>query len=576
MKINKTIKKINILLKDLYKKTQSKENLQFYSTEIYNLIKHFNKKKNLSKSLIIDEKLSLLITYADNITDGRNKKKLKIFKEFFTKFLKISFNAIHFLPFYPSSSDSGFSVKDHYKVDPKLGNWQDISDLSKYNFIMADIVINHSSSRGIWFKNFLLNKSPGKDYFFTVSNKFNSKNVVRPREHKLLKKIKLRDENKNLWRTFSPDQIDLNFKNPKVLIRFIKIMFELIKYGVNIFRLDAIAYLWKDSGTKCINHPNTHKIVKLFRLICANLNEKKVLITETNLPEKQNLSYFGNNDQANWIYNFSLPPLIIKSLLFENGSELTRWSKKFPNLKKDNCYLNFLASHDGIGMRPAEGLLTKSKLNKLFKRLKKNGGEFSYRKIKGSKKRVYEANITLYNAFKKSDYDENGKYSLERYLAAHSIILSFEGIPALYFNSMFGTSNDISKFIISDNKRDLNRYKWNRNRLKELLKISSSKQSIFFNNLTNLLRIRRNQKAFHPNATMNNLDFGSRFYAFERLSLDHSQKILCITNLTSKCQSLKIKSKFLNSKNLLGKKITILKKNELVLNPFETAWLSQN
>ena len=263
-------------------------------------------------------------------------------------------------------------------------------------------------------------------------------------------------------------------------------------------------------------------------------------------------------------------------MLFENGSELTKWSKKFPCLKKGTSYLNFLASHDGVGMRPVEGLLTKSSLNKLFSRLKKNGGEFSYRKINGSKKQVYEANITLFNTFKASDFDENGNYSLERYLAAHSIILSFEGVPAFYFNSLFGTSNDISKFIITDNKRDLNRYKWNNERLIKNLKINNSKQSVFYNEMTNLIKIRRKQKAFHPNAQRKNLNFGSKFYALERISLDKSQKILAITNLTSKTQVLKINSKYLKSKNLLGQKFKITFDKELVFNPFQTFWLSIN
>ena len=149
-----------------------------------------------------------------------------------------------FLPFYPSSSDSGFAVKDHYKIENRLGNWSDIKKISKSNNIMADMVINHSSARGLWFKNFLKNKRPGKDYFLKVNSKFNVSKVVRPRDHKLLKKINIFKKTDYLWRTFSPDQIDLNFKNPSVLLRFVKIMIHLINNGVTIFRLDAIAYLW--------------------------------------------------------------------------------------------------------------------------------------------------------------------------------------------------------------------------------------------------------------------------------------------------------------------------------------------
>ena len=229
----------------------------------------------------------------------------------------------------------------------------------------------------------------------------------------------------------------------------------MINHGVNIFRLDAIAYLWKESGTKCINLKQTHEIIKILRIVCNSLNKSAIIVTETNLPEKENISYFGNNDEANWIYNFSLPPLLVHSLLFEDSRKITSWSKKLPQNKLGNSYLNFIASHDGIGMRPVEGLLNKDAINKMFKRLKKNGGEFSFRKVQGKSKKVYEANITLFNAFQKTDTDLKGKYHYARYLCAHAIMISFEGIPAVYFNSMFGTSNDINKYIISNNKRDL-------------------------------------------------------------------------------------------------------------------------
>ena len=306
------------------------------------------------------------------VTSVYSEKKInKSFSNFFQKKLKKYFNTIHFLPFYPSSSDSGFAVKDHYKVENKLGNWKDIRNISKLSNIMADMVINHASARGLWFKNFLKKKEPGKDYFLTVDSKFDISNVVRPRDHKLLKKIKIFKKSDYLWRTFSADQIDLNFRNPYVLIQFIKIMIHLINNGVTIFRLDAIAYLWKENGTKCINLKQTHEIIKLLRNIINLLNIQTTIITETNLPEKENLTYFGKNDEANWIYNFSLPPLLIHAFLFENSSYLNKWSNKLPKTKNGNCYLNFIASHDGIGIRPTEGIFDNKTLNNFIKRLKK-------------------------------------------------------------------------------------------------------------------------------------------------------------------------------------------------------------
>ena len=258
---NSKKKALRVKFKKIYKNSSNE-----FVGEIIALINNFNK-KNKKSSINISQNTALVISYGDSIMDVR-KKSLKVFRSFFNKHLSNYFNSVHFLPFYPSSSDSGFAVKDHYKIEPRLGNWSDIRNFSKKTTVMADLVINHASSRGLWFANFLKDKSPGKNYFFTVNNKFNVSKVVRPREHRLLKKIKLFNKNQYLWRTFSPDQIDLNFKNPKVLMRFLKIIINSLNHGVRIFRLDAIAYLWKENGTKCINHTNTHNIIKLIRLDC--------------------------------------------------------------------------------------------------------------------------------------------------------------------------------------------------------------------------------------------------------------------------------------------------------------------
>ena len=565
--------KIEKKLRNIYHSLYSKIEIEQYSKEITQIIKKFNK-KNKKKNKLISEKTSIIICYGDSVFDSKQKYLIKGFQNFYQKRLKNYFNTVHFLPFYPSSSDSGFAVKDHYKIDSRIGTWSDISNFAKKNDVMADIVINHSSARGLWFRNFLKDKKPGKNYFLTVNAKFNTSKVVRPRDHELLKKINIFKKTEYLWRTFSPDQLDLNFKNPVVLLRFIKIMINLVNHGVTIFRLDAIAYLWKESGTKCINLKQTHEIIKLFRLICSFLSVKTILVTETNLPEKENLSYFGKKDEANWIYNFSLSPLLIHAFLFENSFYLCKWSKQLPSTKLGNNYLNFIASHDGIGMRPAEGILNKKSIRDLLTRLKKNGSKFSYRKIKGKSKKVYEANITVFNALKKSNIDKEGKFYFERYISAHAIMISFEGVPAVYFNSLFGTSNDEAKYIITGNNRDVNRYRWNEKHILNQLKNSKSKQSIFYKSLTNLLSIRTKQKAFHPNASRTTLNMGSKIFCFQRKSIDKKQSIICLTNLSSKAQYVLLNKKFRSWKNLINQKLYILPNKKLKLEPFQTIWLS--
>ena len=573
MIIQKDQKKIISILKKIYRQILTKQNIDLLKNEIVQLIEDFNKKNRLNK-INISEKTSLVISYGDNIYSSQSSS-MKIFQKFFQKNLEKLFDTIHFLPFYPSSSDSGFAVKDHYQIDKKIGNWSDLKKISKSKKIMADVVINHASARGLWFKNFLKRKKPGKDYFLTVNSKFNTSKVVRPRDHKLLKKIKIFEKNDYLWRTFSPDQIDLNFKNPSVLLRFIKIIIYLINNGVTIFRLDAIAYLWKQNGTKCINLSQTHEIIKLLRVVTSLLNVQTLIITETNLPEKENLSYFGKNNEANWVYNFSLPPLLIHAFLFENSSYLNQWSRKLPSTKHGNCYLNFIASHDGIGIRPTEGILNEKTLSSFLKRLKKNGSKFSYRKVQNKSKKVYEANITVFDALRKSDFDPKGLFFLERYVSAHAIMISFEGIPAVYFNSLFGKSNDEAKYIITGNNRDVNRYKWNFNNITTKLRDKKSKQSIFYRNIGALLEIKRKQKAFHPNASRINISLGPKIFCFKRISKDKKQSIICMTNLSSKIQTPNFK-KIGSYRDLLNSNLKFREGTSLILKPFQTVWLTNN
>ncbi len=567
--INK--RKISFKLNQIYNFLPKNE-IDLIAEEISQIINHFNR-NNKKKNWFVSEKTTMVICYGDSIY-SKNKKHLKTFQAFFNKKLNKFIDTIHFLPFYPSSSDSGFAVKDHYEIDSKFGNWLNIKNFSSKAHIMADMVINHSSARGLWFKNFLKEKKPGKDYFLLVNSKFNTSKVVRPRDHKLLKEINIFKKKEYLWRTFSDDQIDLNFKNPKVLLRFIKIMLNLIKNGVTIFRLDAIAYLWKESGTKCINLKQTHEIVKVLRIVSDSINIKTIIVTETNLPEKENLSYFGNNDESNWIYNFTLPPLLIYSLLFENGSYLNAWCKKLPQTKKGNSYLNFIASHDGIGMRPLEGIINNPSIKKLLLRLKKNGSKFSYRKLNNNKKKIYESNITVFDALKVSDKDKKGLYNFQRYIAAHAIMFSFEGVPAIYFNSLFGKSNDEARYVITGNNRDVNRFKWNELNILRKIKSNSSKEYYIFETLKHLLKVRKKQKAFHPNAYRTNINLGENFFCIKRVSLDKKQTILCITNLTSKLQNAKINKKFNKFKNLINPNIKIQYSNCIDLKPFQTIWLS--
>jgi len=580
---NKFKENINLdILKRLnyiYDTIISKEKTLEYSKKINRLINHYKKLEVKTETKDPwSESTILLITYADSISKGISGKSLNNFGTFYNKYLKKFINSIHFLPFFPSSGDGGFSVKNHFEVDETYGTWDDIKELSKDANIMTDLVLNHASSEGQWYKNFLKEKRPGKNYFYIVDKDYDCSKVVRPRDHNLLSEIKFLNEKKFLWCTFSHDQIDLNFKNPEVLLEFINLILTFASYGIKIFRLDAVAFIWKKSGTTCLNLTQTHEIIKLLRDIVDQLEKDIIIVTETNLPKQENLSYFGKNDEAHWVYNFPLPPLIINTFLFEDSSALTKWSMKMPPAQIGNAYLNFIASHDGIGMRPAEGVLTDKEIKKMLQRLKKNGSQFSMRKLSNGEEKVYEANISLFDALKFTDSDKKGKFDLKRFIAAHCIILAIEGVPAFYFNSLFATKNDEKAFASSGIKRNLNRYKWDYSSLISLLNEKDSIEYNSYDAFKKLISIRKVQPAFHPNATQFTLNLDKNIFSVWRQSRDRKQSIFALTNVSSK--NVKLNS---NQINLIDDEqwFDLLSPNEKItdgqfikLNPYQTVWIT--
>ena len=315
-----------------------------------------------------------------------------------SKHYKDLFTIVHILPFFPFSSDDGFAVMDYYEVDKKLGDWKDIKKISTDFKLMSDLVINHISSQSEWFKNFLKDKGKGKDYFLIVDKKIDLNKVFRPRANDIKKPVKINGVDKNVWCTFGHDQIDFDFSNPEVLKEFVSIIKFYLDNGVKLFRLDAIAFIWKQKGTRCINLNQTHEIIRLFRTLIDHCYDDIVILTETNILKRENLTYFGNSNEAHWIYNFSLPPILIYTMITGDCTRLVQWSMTMPPSQNGTAYLNFISSHDGIGLRPAEGILNQKELDLLVSSIVKLGGKISSRKTPQGKLAAYEMNITVVDA----------------------------------------------------------------------------------------------------------------------------------------------------------------------------------
>jgi sucrose phosphorylase len=520
----------------------------------------------------------ILITYGDTII-GKEESPLHALKAFLDQHIKKTINSVHILPFFPYSSDDGFAVIDYSSVNESLGTWQNIDEISHDYRLMSDLVINHCSSRSVWFDNFIKGKGIGHDFFFTALADDDLSPVVRPRTSPLLKEVETGNGKKFVWCTFSHDQVDFDFRNPKVLKAFTSIIKQYIDQGVSIFRFDAIAFLWKVVGTSSINLPQTHELVRLFRTLIESVKSDAVIITETNIPNTQNLTYFGNANEAHGIYNFSLPPLLLNTLLTGNCLYLKRWLMSMPPAQDGTMYFNFIASHDGIGLRPAEGLLDNDEIAKLTETIEGFGGKISWRTTDDGDSKPYEMNIALYDALQ-GTIEGKDKWNFERYICAHTIMLALEGVPGIYIHSLIGTQNDYEKLANTHHNRSINRRRWHEGALNEALNDEQLHHKKVLDTLTSLIAIRIKQPAFHPNATQFTLHFGLQLFGFWRQSKDRKYSIFSISNVSNKPVSLPLSELNLIITETWYELISRLEITELTqtisLSPYQTVWISNH
>lgn len=519
----------------------------------------------------------LVISYGDSILNGE-QPPLQTLHHFLSQHFSMLINGVHILPFFPYSSDDGFAVVHYKQVNPKLGDWNDILRISTDFHLMSDLVINHCSSQHEWFDNFKKGLEPGKNYFFTAEPTDDLNEVVRPRTSPLLQKVQTPDGDKYVWCTFGHDQVDLDFRNPEVLVKFADIIRLYLDMGVQIFRLDAIAFIWKEIGTNCLNLEQTHEIVRLMRTLVEHANPQAIIITETNIPNRENLSYFGNANEAHWIYNFSLPPLLVNTLISGDCHHLKTWMMSMPPAQNGTTYFNFIASHDGIGLRPAEGLLSEDETLELVRTMERFGGLVSWRTLEGAKSKPYEINISLFDALKGTKQGGEDEWQIERFVCAHSIMLSLEGVPAFYIHSLVATQNDYERMRSHGHNRAINRHQWDEAELNGLLQNPESHHRIVLNRLRQLIQIRRSQPAFHPNAVQFTLHLGGQVFGYWRQSMDRRQSMFCFNNVSNTEQEVQLASINLIGtdqwKDIISGELIEEGQTSLKLAPYQSMWVT--
>ena len=517
-----------------------------------------------------DEKDVVLITYADQFS-AKGEKALPVFTRFYNEWLARTFSHVHLLPFYPWSSDDGFSVIDYHSVAPETGSWQDVAELKQSASLMFDFVCNHMSAKSEWFANYLAQKPGFDDFFISVDPETDLSAVTRPRALPLLTPFKLHDGSvRHLWTTFSDDQIDLNFASPQVLIAMVDVLLHYLAEGARYIRLDAVGFMWKIPGTSCIHLEQTHCLIQLFRAITDAVAPGTVIITETNVPHKDNISYFGDGEnEAQMVYQFSLPPLVLHAVHRQDVKALCQWAGSLALPSTKTTWFNFLVSHDGIGLNPLRGILPESEILSLVEKLQQEGALVNWKNNPDGTRSPYEINVTYLDALSSQDSPDDER--IARFILAHAVLLSFPGVPAVYIQSILGSRNDYEGVERLGYNRAINRKKYTAGQVDLELNNKQSIRHKIYSRLSEFIAIRRGEHAFHPDAQAMFESLDEQILKIVRVA-DNGERITALFNFSHNVHT--VYEKVLSGVELLSGQA--IDGTELTLNPWQVMWIKEN
>ncbi|AYV23427.1 alpha-amylase family glycosyl hydrolase [Vibrio mediterranei] len=525
-----------------------------------------NQPEYVGKKQWVDQNDIMLITYGDSIKK-QGEAPLHTLREFLNDNAADVLSAVHILPCYPYTSDDGFSVVDYWKINPELGDWQDVQSLSNNYDLMFDGVINHISKSSDWFQGYLKGETQYREFFTEANPNRDYSSVTRPRALPLLTTFETANGTKHIWTTFSEDQIDLNFRCPEVFQKIAELLLFYAQQGASFIRLDAIGFMWKELDTPCIHQPQTHAIVQALRALMSAVAPHVKLITETNVPHNDNISYFGNGEnEAHLVYQFPLPPLTLHTLQTGNSEKIVEWMSSLEPCSEQTTFFNFLASHDGIGVRPVEGILNKEQVDHLLSVVQTNGGRVSYKDNGDGTQSPYELNINYFDAIRDANSDD--QTNLDRFMAAQSVLISMAGVPGIYVHSLLGSGNDIEGLERLGYNRAINREKLERTEVETELANPESRRAQVLSRFKHILGIRKQQRAFAPSASQRVVATSEQLVTFVR-----DEQILVAINISNQAVELdtnavlKGVSRDLISGNDLSGVVTV--------QPYQVMWLAK-
>lgn len=519
---------VDRLLRDLYGSVPDE-----LSGQLLEMAEDYRRRLADATSVVrFDERSAFLITYADSVRDG-DEPPLRALDTLLAEYVGDHLTDVHLLPFFPWTSDDGFGVVDHREVNPAVGSWEDVHALGEHYALAFDFVANHTSASSPWFQGWLAGEDRWRGYYIPEGQQLDTSAVVRPRTTPLFHRYPMPDGGtRSAWTTFGPDQVDVDVRTPAVLVELTDVLLGYLVHGATTVRLDAIGFLVKESGTSCLHHPGTHAVVKLWRALVDHVRPGARLLTETNVPHRDNISYFGDgSDEAHMVYQFALPPLVLHAFVSGDASALTRWASTVGPVSDTATWFNFLGSHDGIGLRPSEGLLTDADRRRLAERVVAHGGRASMAHRPDGSQAVYELNVSYLDALCSPEEVEDDAVFSAKAIAAHSILLSLVGVPAIYIHSLLGSRSDLEGMRSSGIARRINRQALELGALREEL-AAGGRRALVLRGLEHLLAVRAGCAAFSPWAAQEVLDLDHRVVAVRR-GVAEGTRVTTLTNVSA-------------------------------------------
>jgi len=560
----------------------------------------------------LDQNWVAMALYADGFADN-----LQGVQQHGNYLQELGVNMLHIMPMMKcpeGSSDGGYAISDFKQIDERFGDLADLRKLSAYlrkrNMLLTlDVVVNHTSEQHDWASKARQGDTQYQDYYYT----FPDRDIPDMFEETLPEIFPetapgnfTYDEQMQRWvmTVFNNYQWDLNYSNPSVFIEMVDVILFWANQGADIIRLDAVAFLWKKIGTISQNEREAHLILQLMKDCCQVTAPGVLFIAEAIVTPTEIVKYFGEDaviaKECEIAYNATFMALLWDSVATKNAKLLTQSIKSLPTKLNRATWLNYIRCHDDIGLgfddidivaagyEPASHrrflleYFTGSYQNSIakglpFGRNQKTGDA----RISGSLASLAGLEVAIARNDPQLIDD-----SIQIILLVHSLIMSFGGIPLLYYGDEIGTLNDDS-YLQDENKANDTRWvhrpriDWEK---AELRHNHGSIEQRIFAGIRQLIAVRKSIPAFADFNNRELIEVGNEFlFVFVRNHHERSsEEVLVVVNFDSRPQHLNLADlgnrgnfQYSQLKDLISGDSPALFNGELVIPPYHFYWLSE-